>query len=454
MRPTTMTHPLSRLAVLLCSAAWTSSAAADDALDAANARIVQHRQADAVIHVVDPAGRPVPNAVVRVEQLRHKFLFGCNLFGFNRAGSAEAERLYRERFAQLFNFATLGFYWASYEPHPGQTLETERREAIAWCRDHGIVPKGHPLAWNHADPRWLSKIEPNEPSDVLALQYARTTRDATALRGQIAVWDVVNEATAFDRETFLKSAPRLTAAWQSAGRVPFIVENLTRARAADPAARLLVNDYIVTDDYAAVLDEVLRLAPSDPTGRPPFDAIGIQSHQHWTPWPDAKVTEVCDRFARFGVPLHFTETTLISGARRRGQLDVAPQDREPWPSTPEGEAAQADAVERFYTLVFAHPATEALTWWDFSDRNAWRGAPAGLLRADMSPKPAYDRLLGLVKGRWWTRARATADSAGTARVRAFLGEHLVTVEHDGQTVTARLMVDRNAPDNLVTITLP
>ena len=91
-----------------------------------------------------------------------------------------------------------------------------------------------------------------------------------------------------------------------------------------------------------------------------------------------------------------------------------------------GEAQQAEYVERFYTLLFSHPAVEAITWWDFMD-GGWMGAPGGLVRADLSPKPVYTRLLALVTGRWWTHRTATTDASGSARVRGFLGRYRVTV---------------------------
>ena len=96
-------------------------------------------------------------------------------------------------------------------------------------------------------------------------------------------------------------------------------------------------------------------------------------------------------------PLHFTEATILSG-----ELGYELKKSRPgfdWKSTSEGERRKAADVERFYTVLFSHPAVEAITWWDAGDQGAWQGAPAGLLRADMSPKPAYDVLLGLVKGK-------------------------------------------------------
>ena len=132
--------------------------------------------------------------------------------------------------------------------------------------------------------------------------------------------------------------------------------------------------------------------------------------------------EVCQQFARFGVPLHFTETTILSGQRA---WDKPPGS--PWPSTPEGEAYQARETARFYTMLFSHPAVAAITWWDFSDFHAWKGAPAGLVRKDMTPKPAYKALKGLIKGKWWTRTQVSGGAAGTARFRGFLGDYRLTV---------------------------
>ncbi|WP_443110867.1 endo-1,4-beta-xylanase [Butyrivibrio sp. AE3009] len=43
----------------------------------------------------------------------------------------------------------------------------------------------------------------------------------------------------------------------------------------------------------------------------PISAIGIQSHQHQGYWGKEKLEEVLERFAHFGLPIHFTENTLI-----------------------------------------------------------------------------------------------------------------------------------------------
>jgi hypothetical protein len=76
----------------------------------------------------------------------------------------------------------------------------------------------------------------------------------------------------------------------------------------------------------------------------------------------------------------------------------------------------------------AHPAVQALTWRDFSDHGAWQRAAAGLVRPDMTPKPVYQRLLELVKGRWWTNLTGVTNAQGEFTARAFYGRQRVEIE--------------------------
>ena len=60
-----------------------------------------------------------------------------------------------------------------------------------------------------------------------------------------------------------------------------------------------------------------------------------------------KLGEVLRRFEGFGLPLHFTENTILSGALTPPEYDdlndFAP---DPWESTPEGEARQAAQIAK------------------------------------------------------------------------------------------------------------
>jgi endo-1,4-beta-xylanase len=142
------------------------------------------------------------------------------------------------------------------------------------------------------------------------------------------------------------------------------------------------------------------------------------------------------------LPIHFTETTILSGTREARN--------NAWgPTTPEAEAAQAEQAANFYTMLFAHPAVHAVTWWDFSDYHAWQRAPAGLLREDMTPKPVYERLIDLVHKKWWTRTEARTDDTGSASFPAFYGRYRVSAElASNQTATEEFQVQRGQPNQI------
>jgi len=426
------------VAPLVLSAARGSTAADDDLLASAEQRIEQHRKADATVTVVDAAGRPVAGAEVRLQQTRHAFLFGANIFNWGRL-PGDLEGPYRERFANFLNFATLAFYWPRYEPRRGQPEHAYTEQVARWCREHGIATKGHPLAWNMGDPRWL----PDDLDEIRRLQMARIEDCVGRFRGLIDIWDVVNEATHFDRKDFVeRRAPKLSAMWQKVGRVEFARECFRHARKAGPDATLLINDYRTDPAYAKVIEGLV-----DDAGKPLYDVIGIQSHMHGGVWSTRKIWDVCEAFARFRVPLHFTETTILSG---REGWKLQPAD---WTTSPDGEARQARDVVRFYTMLFSHPAVEAITWWNLSDYRAWQGAPAGLVRKDMSPKPAYEELLKRVKGAWWTRTTVRTGADGTARVRGFLGDYRASAAAAGKTADAEVTLARGAA-NRWTLRLP
>jgi len=433
--------PAVAVVLLLCCVAAAAELSAPEVLADAEARIEKHRKADAVVSVVDRSGKPVAGATVTVRQTRHAFLFGSNIFKWGRCGNEELEAAYRERFAALLNYATLPFYWASYEPARGEPAHDYTGQVARWCKDQGILTKGHPLAWNYADPRWL----PDDLEEIRRLQMARIDDCASRFRGLIDRWDVVNEPTHFDRTEFVEvRAPKHSAMWQKVGRIEFTRECFEHARAASPRATLLINDYRTDPAYERVIEQLV-----DSGGRPLYDVIGIQSHMHGGAWPSEKIWEACGRFARFGVPLHFTETTILSGDRTWQKPRGAA-----WPSTPEGEAYQAREVVRFYTVLFSHPAVEAITWWDFSDLHAWKGAPAGFVRRDMSPKPVYDELMKLIKGKWWTEATVETAADGTAALRGFLGDYEVKVSVGGKHLAAGAFTLTKDAENRWTLRVP
>jgi len=395
-------------------------------LEGAAARIERYRKADASVRVVDPEGRPVPGARVRVAQTRHAFLFGCSVFPVLSYDDPEKEVAYEREFAALFNYATLAFYWGRYEREPGVTLAGKVMDQARWCKHQGIATKGHPLIWHEVYPKW----GPSSPDETREKLRARVTEVVSGFATLVDCWDVVNEATVSER--FENGVGR----WAKRdGAAVLVAEALGWARRANSNAVLLYNDYNLGPDFEKLAGELIEAGA-------PVDAFGLQSHMHHGEWPLTRVWEACETYQQFGKPLHFTETTVLSG-------EHGWERPLPWPSTPEGEARQADYVTKLYPVLFSHPAVEAITWWDFMD-GSWQGAPAGLVRADLSPKPVYESLLGLVKGRWWTDLEAQADADGVARFRGFLGDYEITATTRAATATQAMTLSRDR-ENAITL---
>ncbi|UCH36016.1 MAG: endo-1,4-beta-xylanase [Armatimonadota bacterium] len=421
------------LAPVPSSRAATASTAAE-ILAGASQRIEQHRKGDIAVVVLD-RGQPVPGATVEVEQTGHEFLFGCNAYGLRDDDSA-LQQAYREQFAALFNYATLPFYWDGYEPQRGAPQTASRKAMARWCAEHGIRAKGHPLVWHHLPPAWV----PRDATEAGGLLRDRVRSIVSEFKGLIDTWDVINESTVSAR------MDNPVGLWvKEVGPVRAAADALGWARGANQQATLIVNDFNVSQEYEEQIQGLID------AGRAP-DAIGIQSHMHRGVWPLERVWEGCETYGRFGIPIHFTETTVLSGQlKRRGDGD---EGRADWPTTPWGEQSQARYVEQLYRLLFSHPRVEAITWWDFSDLNAWQRAPAGFVRKDMSAKPAYRRLLNLVKGEWWTDVTGETDANGEIGCRGFYGTYRVTATApDGRKVTQEVRWFKR-DERRVTLRLP
>lgn len=390
-----------------------------------------HRHTHATVTVLDAAGQPLAGCEVQVEQTRHAFLFGNIGFDFvglaNGLGttplyspfggaSVETARALAPLWFDLFNQVTLPFYWRGFEPERGAPDTDRLRRTAAWFAERGVAVKGHPLLWHTMAPTWLLDLGAEDVEREIRL---RIGREVTGLRDAVPTWDAINETVimpVFDREE--NAVTRLA---QRLGRVGMVRLAVDAARQADPSVTLLLNDFNLSADYERLVEEVLDAGVR-------IDALGLQSHMHQGYRGEEYFADVLDRFSRFGLPLHLTENTLLSGDLMPADVtDLNDYVVDSWPSTPEGEARQADEIVRHYGQLVAHPAVQAVNYWGLTDEGAWLGAPCGLVRADGTPKPAYAALRGLVKDAWWLPPTTTrTDEHGRIRVDAFAGDFRFT----------------------------
>ena len=358
---------------------------------------------------------------VRVRQTKHEFLFGSAEFSCVPLANGEfhgrEKELVEERFEmffELFNFVTLPFYWGRFEPVKGKPDTKRLAKVSQWLVSKGYTLKGHPLCWHTVTAPWLMEMT-NE--DIIKMQLNRIRRDVSAFSGIIDMWDVVNEAVIMP--VFDKYDNGITRICKEMGRLKLLRETFIAAKKANPSAVLLLNDFETSEEYAFLIEACLESGI-------PIDAIGIQSHMHQGYWGIEKTLKVLERFSRFALPLHFTETTLVSGnIMPREIVDLNDYKVTDWPTTLEGEERQAQEAVLHYKTLFAHPLVQSITYWNFVD-GGWLNAPAGFIRKDGTAKPMYNEILNLVKHEWWTKTVSLmTDNEGCVNVNGYLGEYEV-----------------------------
>lgn len=379
---------------------------------------IAHRVVNKDIRVVDGNGNPVKGKNIEVKQVRHDFLFGCGAFDFIpyvAEGKSEYKEV-TEGWLEIFNYGTLPFYWGTYEPVEGKPNFDALMKAALYLKSKGIKVKGHPLCWHTVCADWLLKYD-NET--IMKKQLERIDREVSGFKGVIDMWDVINEVVIMP--VFDKYDNAITRICKEKGRVELIKTVFDEARKMNPNATLLLNDFNTSPKYEELIEGCLDAGVS-------ISAIGIQSHQHQGYWGKEKVLDVLERFSRFGLPIHFTENTFVSGDLMPAHIvDLNDWQVPEWPTTPEGEARQAQNVEEMYRLLFENPLVQAITTWDYKD-GAWLGAPSGFVRKDNSRKPSYEILKKLTHEEWWTDTSVLTNDEGVATVEAFKGEYKIVVD--------------------------
>jgi GH35 family endo-1,4-beta-xylanase len=350
------------------------------------------RQRDLAVRVVDAEGRPVEAAEVEVVQTEHDFLFGCNLFAFRRWDDDKKNALYERRFRELFNLAVVPLYWSVLERYRGRPEFEPVDSAVNWCRERRIQVRGHPLLWSETVPRWVEELDVPQ---VRSAVQAHIQQTIGRYREAVSLWDVVERPAPVPRVATVTIDPEDALQW---------------ALAAGPRGRLLVGG----GEAATLAEAARRLAASGAH----LDGVGLAAPQYDGVWPVDLLRKNLDAAASAGLPVHVTQTAILGG--------------------PEDETEQAEAVRHFYTAVFAHPKVASITWWDLSDRFAYRGAPAGLVRADLSAKPAYRVLDRLINHLWRTDAAGRTGPDGRIGVRAFFGTYRITVRQAARKATAEV----------------
>jgi GH35 family endo-1,4-beta-xylanase len=442
-----------QLAVLLTLAAGeiAGAPAPDWRLEGADARIRQHRMGEVVLELVLPDGSLAPKgSTVSFEQTRHAFHFGASLTQDWSLHKHPEYETYLEHFDHLFNYATLGFYWDWHEREKAGdwNLAKHQVDALAWAKERGMTTKGHPLMWSSCLPAFVRDEPDVQKIDTLVLDHVRMlARDYP----QIDQWDLYNETPGIRYKPEENGARRWVE--HTGGTGPATKSIVDAVRAVQPEGFFMLNHFTHNDpEY----DEQIAWCQANGVR---FDAIGVQSHMHTRTrtLSEEEAWLTLEKYASYGSPVHLSEITVLSSEPFNDWRDLqameddilkalqAGKDPPFRPSTPEGEARQAQYVRDFYTLAFSHPAVDAIVWWNLADVGAWRGSAGGLLDTAMKPKPAYKALDELINHQWRTSLEGKTNEDGRVSLHGFYGEYRLSLTHEGNRLEGTFRLEKGSP---------
>jgi endo-1,4-beta-xylanase len=292
-------------------------------------------------------------------------------FGFALDPAFLVEPVYRELATSQFSSITPenAMKWQSVEPVRGAFDWTAADEVAAFAKSNGQKLRGHNLLWEGHLPSWLAG-ERFAPAALKDLIEEHVAAEVSRYKGAVYAWDVINEP--FDDA----GRWRVGLLHDTLGD-DYVAIALRAARAADPDAKLYINDYNI-ESSDPKFGALYHLVATLKTSGVPIDGVGVQSHFIAGRVPPG-LPAILAKFAALDVDTAITELDL------RVEL----------PATPEVLARQAAGYRFVVAACLAVARCVGLTTWGISDDHSWiprffSGYGDALLfdgRGD--PKPAY-----------------------------------------------------------------
>jgi endo-1,4-beta-xylanase len=250
-----------------------------------------------------------------------------------------------------------------------------------FCRDNGQQLHGHCLVWYIDNPKAFAPLDGNPAA--LGRGYDRYIHTVVGrYAGQAVGWDVVNEPVEDDGVTLRQSL------WtRNLGMEGYFIRAFEQARAADPHALLLVNEYgLETNPQKRAT--FLKLVEAMLKRGVPIGGIGHQSHIDINLAPGAITTAMRD-VASLGLPVHLSEFDVSLQGRK---FDLR--------TRPDKLAIQARLYHEAMQAYMALPARQqyGFTIWGVRDKETWLRLPSMsndptdaplAFDDDGQPKPAF-----------------------------------------------------------------
>lgn len=409
--------------------------------DRINLGIEQNRKGYFSVSVVDENNNPVPSVKIKAIQKKHAFKFGANLSMLGALSNEEENKAYEDSFCKLFNAATVLFNWDSLEPSEGNLRFPKNSPEIPgrppidacmdFCAEKGLEPRLHSLAGEGAYPKWLYGKSSDEIKKALSKRIEKIAKDYSA---SIPSIETVSGMFGYDNNIGFYNDD------------DYVSWCINEAEKNMPCNKLVLNENTRVwydgfafnrDCFYMQIEQLLRKNIR-------IDALGMdfktlltareeyvdsmRIHMWCGFWPkeleDRRQThnpkyiyKILDKYADFHLPIQLSAVSVPSFSNDECDEEI-----------------QAELIKYLYSIWFSHRSVEQIMYCDLIDNTVCNFPEniassrestsfCGLLRKDLSKKPAYDVLDDLINNKWHTETDIVTDENGNAVFKGFYGDY-------------------------------
>ncbi len=372
----------------------------------AQSRIDTLRKGNYSIIVLDANAKPVQDSI-RVIHKKHEFPWGTAIdfnYPTSSAYGTSGDDWLKANMLKYFNYGVCGnqFKWSGIEAAgKGKLNYAPFENTLAWFNKVGWKMRAHTLLWGgynntdyHCIPKWVMDLSTN-PKQMYAECKTRVTREVTRYKGKVKEYDVMNEPT---HATTLQGFVGDSINWNC----------FKWAHAADPDARLFINDYNTiewqdqTNNFVTLVKKMLKNGA-------PISGIGTQCHIGSSVDIVNFKTRI-DQLGQFGLPVKVTEFDMNA--------------------TNVSQQKYAVEMAKMMRLCFSHPAIEGFVFWGLTEP-AWAKGIVNIIREDRTPRLAADTVYNLIHNVWTTKLAGKTDASGIYNFKGYFGDYEVQAKIDG-----------------------